>query len=112
MTRLYRVMTDEGYRLKKRARLSDAAKKLLERVEREGEVRPESKDKRAREELEKSLLVRSFSVHTESGRHATVLASWARSVPDEVAKEAGVIDFEAAMLELFGPSPEAKRARR
>ena len=31
---------------------------------------------RATEELEKSLIVRATSVHTESGNHATMLAPW------------------------------------
>jgi hypothetical protein len=58
--------------------LSAAARRLLDRVEREGTLRtdeaPGSKD--AARELEGRLLIHADQVHTERGAHARVLESW------------------------------------
>ncbi len=65
------------------AGLTPAAKKLLKRIERTGEVRadriPEKSlkaFKKAAKQLEDRLLVRSGSIHTETGAHAKTLTSW------------------------------------
>ncbi len=55
--------------------LADAARTLLRRVRRSGEVRASG---RVAKELEIRLLVHSREVHTESGRHEILLQSWKR----------------------------------
>jgi hypothetical protein len=77
---LLRVVTDKGWRRAGRARLSGEARALFASVERKGRVAlsqvhppPTVATKQA---LEKSLLVIASQVHTEQGKHATVLTSW------------------------------------
>ena len=55
------------------ARLSAPAKKLLERVEREGELQASGA---AVKELEGRLLVHAEEVHTDSGKHALRVEDW------------------------------------
>jgi hypothetical protein len=55
--------------------LSPDARELLDEVERAGEARATGAVAR---ELETRLLARGEQAHTESGRHAKVLESWAR----------------------------------
>lgn len=62
--------------------LDGDARALLERVEREGRVRASGKAAKA---LEARLLAASAQVHTESGKHATELSSWARFAEDREA---------------------------
>lgn len=63
------------------AKLSRAARTLLECVEKHTEVRtdelPAGTEKNAAGELERRLLIASRQVHTESGAHARVLSTWA-----------------------------------
>jgi len=56
--------------------LSPAARRLLSRVDREGSVRASGP---AAKELQERLLVNAHEVHTESGRHETVLEAWPSS---------------------------------
>lgn len=62
--------------------LSGEARALLHHVGRRGSVRTDKLKQSARalrqpvQELERRLLVRSFSVHTGSGKHAKQLESW------------------------------------
>lgn len=53
--------------------LSPAAKKLLARIDLEGTVQASGAPSRV---LQERLLVRAREVHTESGRHETILESW------------------------------------
>ncbi len=53
--------------------LSPAARRLLARVDEEGEVQAKGP---AVKELDSRLLVHSTQVHTEGGSHALVLTSW------------------------------------
>lgn len=53
--------------------LSSAARRLLERVDEEGEVQAHGP---AVKELESRLLVHTAQVHTKTGAHALVLTSW------------------------------------
>jgi hypothetical protein len=57
--------------------LSPSARALLERVERDGRVRPSGRDEsRDARSLEAALLVLGQSVHTDAGHHALELVSW------------------------------------
>jgi hypothetical protein len=65
------------------ARLSPAARKLFQRVQRQGEWRsdqPVARDgprpTRESSELEKRLLIHTRQIHTEAGSHARVLETW------------------------------------
>lgn len=58
--------------------LSPAARSLLRRVDREGEVFPGSPQRAAARALEARLLARSGEVHTATGAHARVLEAWPR----------------------------------
>ena len=58
--------------------LSPAARALLRRVAREGEVQVGPGGRAAGKVLEARLLVRGGEVHTASGAHAKVLESWSR----------------------------------
>lgn len=89
------------------ARLDAGAGALLERVEREGCVRATGKPAKA---LAARLLVTSAQVHTESGKHASELSSWARFVEQRGVCEArsvadGKLEIAArvaAMVEASG----------
>src|SRR5215470_2502538 len=70
--------------------LSAAARRLLGKVDRSGEVRVAGAPVK---ELERKLLVHSEQVHTESGRHETRIESWqawARRVGVEPSRSAAV----------------------
>jgi len=56
--------------------LSPAARKLLQRVDRDGRVRASGA---AAKQLQLRLLVNARDEHTESGRHETVLEPWPSS---------------------------------
>jgi len=56
--------------------LSPAARRLLSRVDGEGSVRASGP---ASKELQERLLVNAREVHTESGRHETILEPWQQS---------------------------------
>ncbi len=59
--------------------LDGEASALLARVDREGRVRASGKPAKT---LELRLLAASAQVHTDSGKHVTELASWARFAED------------------------------
>lgn len=75
---LLAIVNDPAFRARKMDALDDDARALLARAERE-EVRGAAK--KPREALEKSLLVRAEQVHTDSGKHITVLRAWPRGKP-------------------------------
>lgn len=54
--------------------LGAAAKRLLREVESDGPIRTSGRDAKA---LEERLLVHSAQVHTDSGKHALELSTWA-----------------------------------
>jgi hypothetical protein len=56
--------------------LSPAAEKLLARLDRQGSVQARGAPSK---ELQERLLVRAREVHTESGRHETILEPWGTS---------------------------------
>jgi hypothetical protein len=70
---LARVVTDEGWRKVRSATLDADTKKALARIEKEGRMRADAATKKA---LEPTALVRSFSEHSEGGKHITILESW------------------------------------
>ncbi len=127
---LHRVVSDPGWRAKAIAGLDPAARALLARVDAGGAVRSapgQSKAERdARVALEKSMLVRSVEVHTESGAHATELRSWrswADALPRADLLEASALSLEEALallraraggapLSLEVRGPPRSRARR
>ena len=97
---LHRLATDEGRRREAVAELDAPARALLAEVEKAGELRldrvvppPPAK---AREALEKRLLVLTEDLHTEKGSHTKVLRSWSRWAPDEVKREAKALSLEEA----------------
>jgi hypothetical protein len=64
--------------------LSGAARRLLSKVDREGEVRTDKMGSfkglgEAAREIEKRLLVYTEEIHTEKGFHAKALMAWSRS---------------------------------
>jgi hypothetical protein len=85
--------------------LSDEAGALLRQVARRGSVRTDQLKQPARalrqpvQELERRLLVRSSSVHTETGKHAKQLESW-RSWVRRTRFEAERLSLRAAAAEL------------
>jgi len=102
---LLRVALDATSRRAAAAELPAAARRLLERVEDAGEVRLDALArtsaarralKAAAHELESRLLVMSRSVHTERGRHDTLLQSWRRWAPADVVAEARQLDLGEA----------------
>jgi hypothetical protein len=116
---LLRVVTDRGYRARASAALDPAGKRLLRAVERSrAPVRLDEisarlglatkEQKQARLEIERALLCRSASVHTESGRHAIVLESWRRWAPAALLSQAARLAFDEALSRLREASPGAK----
>ena len=93
---LYRVVTDAGWRRSKTDELAAVERKLLAAVEKAGTLVPDpwakksgvdgSALKKARERLAKELLLKSASVHTESGKHVAVLHNWKRWAKEEIRK--------------------------
>lgn len=69
--------------------LSDAARRLLLEVRRKGATRASGP---AVQELERRLLLRTEEIHTESGRHETVLEEWATR-----ARRAGCVEMPSAI---------------
>ena len=104
-----RVVTDPGWRRSRARDLSALEARLLKSVERARELRLEAWTRRhpvdpkalkkARERLTASLLVDGFNVHTETGSHAAVLASWDRWAT-AVKRAAPALAFEEAREEL------------
>jgi hypothetical protein len=76
--------------------LSRAATTLLRRIEAEGSVQASGA---AVKELESRLLVRSEEVHTESGKHATMLRLWPSS---RLRVETARRKLEAAVIAIGG----------
>jgi len=70
---LARIVTDETWRKVRTGALDADAKKALAKIEKEGPMRVDAATKKA---LEPTALVRSFSEHSEGGKHVTVLESW------------------------------------
>jgi hypothetical protein len=107
---LYRVVTDPTWRARAAVALTPASCRLLEQVEHRGEARllelsaraPScgSGDRRAtlgaKEELEARLLVQVGQIATARGGHETVLRSWTRWAPPEVAAAAAALTLAAA----------------
>ena len=122
---LVRIARDPGRVAEALELLSPGAARLHAEVERRGEVRldelarepawpPERDLARAAKELETALLVHSASVHTERGRQAIALRSWARAVPDSVRREAAHLSLDAAheALSIHGAAlPSSRRER-
>lgn len=77
--------------------LSSAAKKLLARVDHEESVRASGT---ASKELQERLLVRAREVHTESGRHATILERWP---PSPLSAAVGARRLEKAAAAIGAP---------
>jgi hypothetical protein len=71
---LLAVVTNPTWRRARMSKLSPPARRLFYRIEKELEIT--AKYKKFAAELAESLLVRSESRHTKSGRHATFLVPW------------------------------------
>jgi hypothetical protein len=77
-----RVALDDVRRARELARLPLTARQLFARVERASVIRsdelpwPASEVRRARNALERHMLIASRSIHTPSGRHVAELRSW------------------------------------
>lgn len=109
---LLRVARDPERVSAARGRLSPLAARLEAELAERGELRvdelareggwAEERDlARAAKELDAALLVHAVSVHTEHGRHALALRTWALTVPDSVRREAAHLSLDAA-LETLG----------
>jgi hypothetical protein len=113
---LARVVTDEGWRKVRSATLDGDAKKELARIEKEGRVRADPALKKA---LEPTALVRSFSEHSEGGKHITILESWRawmklRSVvvPKGLSFDAAHAELAAAGIDLHPRKSGARKSVR
>jgi hypothetical protein len=113
---LLRLVTDAGWKRTAARGLDPAAKKLLDRARKAGELRLDSvpastKEERkqlsaARAELERRLLLQVTQEHTESGRHEAVLRTWehwAAARPEAAAAAARLsLDEASATLRSAG----------
>jgi hypothetical protein len=93
---LVRIVTDEAWRAPRKKALSAAGRALFTKVEKAGTLRLDKPDK-AKKELEASLLVRSASMHTEKGKHATVLGAWSAWATPQLVKRAAALSLEEAL---------------
>jgi len=98
---LANVVADTQWRKAAIARLKPEARKLLEDVDRLGSVRADDASKKAKVELEESLLVHGGSMHTEKGSHATVFTSWSKVFDARTLERARRLSLEEA-LDLLG----------
>lgn len=107
---LLRVVTDGRWRKGARASLGKMAQRLFGQIENNGELhmaavegnlKPDMRGamRKAKLELEKSLLVLSTSEHTSAGKHESVLISWRRWAERVRATEA-TASFADALAEL------------
>ena len=94
---LYRVVLDRAWRAPRVAALGTEAKALLAQVEKADVHGAGAKPRRA---LEAALLVHATSEHTPSGRHESILTSWKRWCPADVARAAKTLARPAAEDEL------------
>jgi len=78
---LRRAVTDPAWRGRASRGLGPAARALLSRVQRSGEV--VEPDRHARREIEAALLAWVGQEHTASGRHRAVVRSWRRVLPEQ-----------------------------
>lgn len=103
-----RLATDTERRARLIAELPPAARRLLDRVERDGDVRMDQtglstkEGRAARLRLERLLLVVSVQIHTDRGSHTAALRPWSES---RLARRSGafdgVPDVKAAMDHLL-----------
>jgi hypothetical protein len=97
-----RAISDASWRASKITKLDAAAKRLLARIDRDGEVR--EPDRKPREAIEKAHLAHAFSEHTDGGKHVTVMRTWARwasATGPELAAEAAALSLEDARAQLL-----------
>jgi hypothetical protein len=94
---LYRVILDRAWRAPRVAALGTEAKALLAQVEKADVHGAAPKPRRA---LEAALLVHARSEHTPSGAHESILTSWKRWCPPDVARAAKALSRKAAEDEL------------
>lgn len=100
---VYRVAMEPARRRAALAGLSPPARALLERVEREGEVRlpKEGESAKARETLEERLLVHaSEAPHPEGQGHEAVLRSWRAWAPALLRERAAHLAYDEALARL------------
>jgi hypothetical protein len=105
-----RVVTDRAWRRARIAGLSPEGKRLLDAVGK-GKLRLDAlavqwglatKEERrslakTRAELERTLLVRTHEVHTDTGSHATVLEPWSLWAKAEPRATASTLGFDEAL---------------
>jgi len=97
---LARVVTDVDWRRSAGYPLSSQAGELLRKVERVGKLRLDQSHLKGRKELELTLLVHSGSMHTEKGRHTTVLTSWRKMFDSETLARARRLSLAEALALL------------
>jgi hypothetical protein len=107
---LYRVVTDPGWRSAAVAAASPAAGRLLadaassplrfDTYLAEVPAAERAAMGKAKDEVDKGMLVRAAQVHTSSGRHATVLSSWESWAAPEVVTAAAGIELEQARQQI------------
>lgn len=98
---LLRVITDAGFRRRAATGLDDAARALLTRVRRAGELRlDDAADRKARVPLDERLLVHTAQEHNPSGKHLPVLRTWERWAPPGAMDAAAALDLDAARATL------------
>ena len=106
---VYRVVMEPSRRRSALAGLSADARALLERVEREGDVRlPQHAWAKERETLETRLLVQASDIHDdEEGRWLSRLQSWRTWAPEGVKAIADGLSYEEALRALASPEGHA-----
>lgn len=104
---VYRVVMEPVRRRAALQGLSPDARDLLERVEREGDVRmPRDEHLKERETLEARLLVHSSDIELD-GEFWARLQSWRRWASADVLRTANAISYEQALRALASRSGEA-----
>jgi hypothetical protein len=125
---LYRVVGDAGWRADAEARAGMVARRLLTAVVAASPLRFDDHValapaadrpalRKAKDELDKGMLARAAQIHTTSGRHATVLSTWASWASPAVVAAAAQLELEAARREIADavgglPTPLTEAPRR
>lgn len=106
-----RIASDPERIKKARKNLPPLARRLLEAVEAEGQVRmdrwgvPIARARPARVLLERALLVAGAEMHTEGGYHTSILRPWrAGAIAQRFARRATALSFEEACAALLRAS--------
>jgi hypothetical protein len=97
---IYRIATDRAWRRSRVERLGAKARALFAALPLRRSIRADELDKstkKAREEIERALLVHSASEHTERGAHISVLTPWSVLATSGLKTASRRLRFEEAV---------------